>query len=213
MEELPFLDESYLAVLSGPNLAGEIARGKPASTVIASPSIETAEFFQGVFHSESFWAYASDDMVGVELGGAIKNVIAIASGICHGLELGDNSVAALATRGIREISRLGIKLGAKPETFAGLAGFGDILVTCVSPQSRNRSLGEAIGRGGDPKEVLEQRQSVEGAHTVKALRALSVELDTPLPICEIVHRVLFEGFPAKDAGAVLMERMPQREMN
>jgi glycerol-3-phosphate dehydrogenase (NAD(P)+) len=213
MEELPWMDKSQLAQLSGPNLAGEIALGKPASTVIASPSIETAEFFQRMFHSDTFRAYASNDLAGVELGGAIKNVIAIAAGICHGLELGDNCVAALATRGIREISRLGEKLGAKPETFAGLAGFGDVLVTCVSPQSRNRSLGEAIGRGGDPRELLAQRSSVEGAHTVKALKALAQQTSTALPVSDIVYRVLFEGFPAKDAGAVLMEREPQHEMN
>jgi glycerol-3-phosphate dehydrogenase (NAD(P)+) len=212
-EELPWLEARQLAVLSGPNLALEIALGKPASTVIASQNIETAEFFQSIFHSDSFRAYASSDVAGVEFGGAIKNVIAIAAGICHGLELGDNCVAALATRGIREISRLGAKFGAMPETFAGLAGFGDILVTCVSPQSRNRSLGEAIGRGASPEKVLAERKSVEGIHTVKALKRLSMEHNTHLPISEIVNRVLFEGFPAKEAGAVLMERVPQHEIN
>ncbi|MDR1537444.1 MAG: NAD(P)-dependent glycerol-3-phosphate dehydrogenase [Clostridiales bacterium] len=212
-DELAFVPLDQLAVMSGPNLAGEIAMGKPASTVIASESKETARILQGIFHSESFRVYVSDDVAGVELGGAIKNVIAIAAGICHGLELGDNSVAALATRGIREISRLGAKMGAKLETLSGLAGIGDVIVTCVSKQSRNRSIGEEIGRGAPPERVLSERKSVEGIHTVKALHKLSKMHEISLPISEIVYKVLFEGFSAKDAGAVLMEREPQPENN
>ncbi|MDR3238769.1 MAG: NAD(P)-dependent glycerol-3-phosphate dehydrogenase [Clostridiales bacterium] len=211
LEEWPAITEDRLAVLSGPNLAAEIAQEKPASTVIASSCKETAQFFQTLFHSETFRVYTSGDVAGVELGGAIKNVIAIASGMCAGLSLGDNAIAAVATRGVKEISRLGLKMDAKAETFAGMAGLGDVIVTCISRQSRNRAIGEEIGKGRRPAEIMAERKSVEGIHTVVALHELARIHQTPLPICEMVYAVLFEGFPVTEVIGILMGRDPREE--
>ncbi|MDR3207644.1 MAG: NAD(P)-dependent glycerol-3-phosphate dehydrogenase [Oscillospiraceae bacterium] len=212
LDELDGLTPEGLAVLSGPNLAGEIARRKPASTVVACPGSATAAFFQSLLHSEIFRVYTSRDVLGVELGGAIKNVVAIAAGMCTGLDLGDNAAAALATRGVREISRLGARMGADPETFAGMAGYGDVFVTCFSRGSRNRGLGEEIGRGRPPgMAIAEKRSALEGVHTVTALCELGRRFSVPLPISETVRRVLFEDLPAREALGVLMGREAKAE--
>ena len=211
-DELPDLSEQRIAVLSGPNLAGEIAQNKPASTVVACRLEKSARYFQRLFHSDSFRVYTNRDVVGLELGGAIKNVIAIAAGMCRGLQLGDNSIAALATRGIAEIKRLGVKMGASGETFSGLAGFGDVVVTCCSQSSRNRRLGEEIGGGKPPQEAIKANKTVaEGVHTVAALYKLSREMGIPLPICEAVYKVLFEAFPAARTVGELMRREAKPE--
>jgi len=211
-DELPQVPKSRLAVLSGPNLAGEMARGKPASTVVAGHYRDTARYFQKLFHSERFRVYTSEDVTGVELGGAMKNVIAIAAGMCSGLALGDNAVAAVATRGIAEIKRLGVQMGANPETFSGMAGVGDIVVTCCSQGSRNRKVGEEIGRGKPPMEAVSEKKTVaEGVHTVVALYQLSRTLGVSLPISEIVYKVLFEDFPVSKAARELMGRDAKEE--
>ncbi|MCL2747276.1 MAG: NAD(P)-dependent glycerol-3-phosphate dehydrogenase [Oscillospiraceae bacterium] len=211
-DEVPALSPDRLAVLSGPNLAGEVAQGKPASSVIAAYHQETARFFQQLLHSDAFRVYTVRDIVGVELCGAIKNVIAIAAGMCSGLQLGDNAVAAVAARGLAEIKRLGEAVGAYPETFSGLAGFGDIIVTCCGRGSRNRGLGEEIGRGKPPAQAIGERKSVaEGVKTVEALYQLSRKLGVSLPISEIVYAVLFQGFPVDKAADALMRRDARAE--
>ena len=211
-DELPTLSPNKIAVLSGPNLAGEVALGKPASSVVAARHDDTVRFFQQMFHSDIFRVYTNADVVGLELGGAIKNVIAIAAGMCSGLNLGDNAIAAVATRGIAEIKRLGVKMGAHPETFSGLAGFGDVVVTCCGRGSRNRGIGEEIGRGKPPAQAITEKKSVaEGVHTVEALYRLSREMRVALPISEVVYRVLFDGLPVDRAVAELMSRDAKAE--
>ena len=211
--ELSQISQGQLAVLSGPNLAEEVALEKPASSVVAGYHRDTTSFFHRLFHSERFRVYTSEDVVGVELGGAIKNVVAIAAGMCSGLGLGDNAVAAVAARGIAEIKRLGRVMGASPETFSGMAGFGDVIVTCCSQGSRNRRVGEQIGQGKAPVEAVSEKKTVaEGVHTVVALYKLSQDLGVSLPISEIVYKVLFENFPAAKAAEQLMGRDAKSEV-
>ncbi len=196
-----------LAVLSGPTIAPEVAQGLPAMAVVASESKKTAGVIQTLFATETFGIYLSDDVVGVELGGSLKNVIAIAAGISDGLELGTNTKAALFTRGLVEIARLGIKMGARLGTFSGLSGMGDLVTTCLSPKSRNRSLGEAIGKGKKLKELLQGTEMVvEGVKTTLSALALSKRYALEMPITAEVKAVLYDGKDPRQAVKDLMNR-------
>jgi glycerol-3-phosphate dehydrogenase (NAD(P)+) len=196
-----------LAALSGPNLAREIAAGQPAAAVIASQNPETSRWIQGVFTSPTFRAYTSTDVVGVELGGALKNVLALAAGMLTELGLGANTQAAMLTRGLAEISRLGCSLGADPMTFHGLAGLGDILATCTSSLSRNFRAGRMAARGLDPKGIrLGLGQAVEGLETVQVVQKLATDQGIEMPIARQVYRVLFEQCPAQKAAQALLAR-------
>jgi glycerol-3-phosphate dehydrogenase (NAD(P)+) len=188
-----------VAAISGPNLAQEIARGVPAATVAASHDSETARLVQALFHRAAFRVYTSQDLIGVELGGALKNVIAIAAGVCDGLGFGDNSKAALVTRAIVEMRRLGVACGAHAETFAGLSGLGDLAVTCFSKLSRNRGLGERLGRGDKLADILPTSVSVaEGYPTALSAQQLALKHHVDAPIVSEVHALLYEGkSPAK----------------
>lgn len=200
-----------VAVLSGPNIAEEIARGLPAAAVVASEDLELAVRLQVAIHSVLFRVYVSDDMAGVELCAAAKNVIALAAGGADGLSLGDNAKAALVARGLAEMRRLAESAGARPDTFAGLAGMGDLIVTCWSPAGRNRRAGELIARGASPAEaVAEIGMVVEGLTTAPVLRDLSHRLGIELPITEGVCAVL-EGAPLTDLVTTLMSRAPTTE--
>ena len=201
-----------LAVLSGPNIARELAHRKPATAAVASTDPGLARTVQQIFSTPAFRVYTNPDLIGVELGGAVKNVIAIAAGILDGLGAGDNAKAALLTRGLVEITRLGVAMGARRETFSGLAGLGDLVTTCVSPYGRNRSFGEAIGKGRTMAEVLEQTHSVvEGVATTRSVVALARGHGIELPITEAVYAVLFEGTSVTTAIERLMTRAPKGE--
>ena len=202
-----------VAALSGPNLAREVAQGLPAATVAASTDERARAALRDLFNSPRFRVYTNPDVVGVEIGGALKNVIAIAVGIAVALESGDNARAALITRGLAEMARLGAALGANASTLAGLAGMGDLLATAMSPQSRNRALGERIGGGL----TLEQAQAAtanvaEGVETTRAARRLAERVGVSMPISEVVARVLFERLPPREAAPLLMERAPLDEV-
>lgn len=202
-----------VAALSGPNLAGEIARGLPATTVAASVSTAAAERVQAALNSSTFRVYTHDDVVGVELGGALKNIIALGAGINDGLCYGDNAKAAFITRGLAEITRLGVTLGANPLTFAGLSGIGDLVATCASPLSRNRQVGEALGRGRRLEDVLAGLGHVaEGVPTTAAAYRLARRHGVDMPIVEGMHSVLFDGLPPVDAARALMGREPRAEL-
>lgn len=196
-----------VVALSGPTIAAELAQRLPASAVAASEELPLAELVQRTFATQWFRVYTNPDLVGVELAGAMKNVIALAAGIIDGLRAGDNAKSALLARGLAEISRLGVALGARRETFAGLAGLGDLVTTCVSPVGRNRSAGEEIGRGRSTQEVMSATPSViEGIPTCKSVRALAAQSGVPMPITEAVHAVLFEGKDVLTALSELMSR-------
>ncbi len=204
--------ENQLAVLSGPNLATEIAAASPASSVIGAVSKETALYFQELLMRPYFRIYISPDPIGVELGGALKNIIALAAGICDGLELGDNAKAALIARGLAEISRLGCRLGADRETFAGLSGMGDLVATCASPHSRNRWCGEQLGLGRSLDEIIASTKSVvEGVRTTTAVYQLAEQLNLDLPITRAVFSILYEGASARQQVEQLMNRMAKPE--
>lgn len=204
--------EAMVGAVSGPNIAREVARGLPATTVVASAAESDRERLQLALNSPSFRVYTNEDVVGVELGGALKNVIAIAAGIAIGLDIGDNGCAALMTRGLSEIARLGVELGAQPSTFAGLAGLGDLLATANSPRSRNRTLGERIGGGMSLSEAMAGNPHVvEGVETTRVVLEVAEALDVPMPIAAVVSRVLFEGLEPRQAIRVLMERAPTVE--
>ena len=187
------------AALSGPSLALEMARGVPTAIVAASEDTTTAAAVQKLFHRSTFRVYTSSDLTGVELGGALKNVIAIAAGVCDGLGFGDNSKAALVTRGLAEIRRLGVACGAQPDTFPGLSGLGDLMVTCFSKLSRNRGFGERLGRGEKVEAILSRSVSVaEGYPTTKSAHALARKLKLETPIIDEIYAALYEGkHPAK----------------
>jgi glycerol-3-phosphate dehydrogenase (NAD(P)+) len=200
-----------VAVLSGPNIAGEIIRGLPAAAVVASDELELAVRIQVAVHSVLFRVYVSDDVVGVELCAAAKNVIALAAGGADGLSLGDNAKAALVARGLAEMRRLAESAGARPDTFAGLAGMGDLIVTCWSPSGRNRRAGELIARGASAEQAAaEIGMVVEGLTTAPALRDLAHRLEIELPITEGVCAVL-EGTPLTELVSNLMSRAPATE--
>lgn len=204
--------ERYV-VLSGPSHAEEVGRALPTAVVVASSRLETAEYVQELFMDESFRVYTNPDVVGVELGGALKNIIALGTGIAEGLSFGDNTKAALMTRGLAEITRLGVIMGANPITFAGLAGLGDLIVTCTSAHSRNRRAGIAIGRGSTVEQALDLvGMVVEGVRTTRAARRLFTRYDAEMPITEQIYRVLFEGLSPGAAVNNLMRRGRTHEM-
>ncbi|MCU0612409.1 MAG: NAD(P)-dependent glycerol-3-phosphate dehydrogenase [Candidatus Eisenbacteria bacterium] len=201
-----------VVTLSGPSLADEVARGVPTAAVVASPDEQVAAHAQHILARERFRVYVTDDLVGVEIAGALKNVIALAAGISDGLGYGDNTKGALLTRGMVEIARLGAVMGAREKTFAGLAGMGDLITTCVSKHSRNRHVGEQIGRGRQLSEVLAGMTMVaEGVRTTRAALALSLLHDVVMPITAQVHRILFEGLAPSQAMTELMLRDPKTE--
>jgi glycerol-3-phosphate dehydrogenase (NAD(P)+) len=211
-DELPGELHSRIAVLSGPNLALEIIRGNPASTVVAARDLRVAEEAQEALMSPTFRVYTNDDIVGVELGGALKNIIALGSGMCDGLGYGDNGKAAFMTRGLAEITRLGIAAGANPITFAGLAGLGDLVATCASSLSRNHYVGEQLALGRSLKEVLASMKNVaEGVYTTVAALKLADRLDVEMPIARATHRILYEGVDPRQAVVELMGRPPRSE--
>ncbi len=203
-----------IAVLSGPNFAREVVLGMPTATVVASAEMKTAGMIQRLVSTQYFRAYTNEDVIGVELGGALKNVIALAVGMSDGLGFGDNTRAALITRGLAEITRLGVAAGANPLTFSGLAGMGDLVATCTSQLSRNRFVGQELARGRALKEILSSMEGIaEGVTTVKAALKLARHLGVEMPIAEQVHRVLFEGSMVKEAVRALMERELKPEIS
>lgn len=203
-EEIP---QGNVAVLSGPSHAEEVGRGLPTTCVISAHTQETAEYLQSIFMSPVFRVYTTPDILGVELGGALKNVIALAAGTADGLGYGDNTKAALITRGITEIGRLGKKMGAQMETFYGLSGIGDLIVTCASKHSRNRKAGYLIGQGYTMEEAMKEVQMVvEGVYSARAARELAEKYEVEMPIITEVNRVLFEGKSAAEAVMDLMLR-------
>ena len=192
-DELPFASDDCIGVVSGPSHAEEVSKKIPTAVVAASASEETAKQIQATFITSYFRVYSSTDIKGVELGGALKNVIAIGAGIVDGANFGDNTKAAIMTRGIAEISRLGVELGAQRETFAGLSGMGDLIVTCMSKHSRNRFVGEEIGKGKTLKEVLKSMKMVaEGVETCRSVHELSQKIQVESPISSAVYKILFE---------------------
>ena len=208
-EEIP---EADVAVLSGPSHAEEVGRGLPTTCVVGAKTKETAEYLQHAFMNDFFRVYISPDILGIEIGGALKNVIALAAGIADGLGYGDNTKAALITRGIAEITRLGVKMGGKAETFAGLTGIGDLIVTCASMHSRNRRAGILIGQGKTMQEAMDEVQMiVEGVYSAKAGRALAEKYGESMPIIEQIYRVLFEDKNHYEAVKELMVRDARTE--
>ena len=211
-EELPSGDRSRICVLSGPNLAMEVAEGKPASTVVASRQPGVAVESRKVLMSPSFRVYTNEDIIGVELGGALKNVITLGAGICDGLGYGDNGKAAFITRGLAEITRLGVAAGASPITFAGLAGLGDLVATCASSLSRNHFVGQQLADGKSLEDILSSMNNVvEGVYTTVAALKMAERLGVEVPIARATHQVLFEGLEPRQAVAELMGRPPRAE--
>lgn len=203
-QEIP---EANAAVLSGPSHAEEVGRGIPTTAVAGARDQKTAEYIQNIFMNKVFRVYTSPDMLGIELGGALKNVIALAAGVADGLGCGDNTKAALITRGIAEMSRLGVAMGGHIETFNGLAGIGDLIVTCASRHSRNRKAGYLIGQGKTMQEAMDEvRMVVEGVYSARAAKALAEIYQVSMPIVEEVNKVLFENKSAKEAMTDLMLR-------
>lgn len=203
-EELP---QAEVAVLSGPSHAEEVGLGIPTTIVVGARKKETAEYLQNIFMNETFRVYISPDVLGIELGAALKNVVALAAGIADGLGYGDNTKAALITRGILEIGRLGIAMGGRFETFSGLTGIGDLIVTCASMHSRNRRAGILIGRGYTMEQAMDEvKMVVEGVYSAKAAMGLAEKYGVQLPIIEQVNAVLFDGQPASEAVRNLMLR-------
>ena len=207
-------DHVKLVALSGPTHAEEVSRGIPTTIVAGSKSKSCAEYVQNLFMNEVFRVYTSPDVLGIELGGALKNVVALAAGIADGLGYGDNTKAALITRGITEIARLGTAMGGNFETFCGLTGIGDLIVTCASMHSRNRRAGILIGQGKTYEEAMKEVQMVvEGVYSAKAAMELSKKYDVQLPIIEQVNEVLFDGKPADQAVKELMLRDKKLEVS
>lgn len=207
LEELP---GHHYGVVSGPTFATEVARGLPAAITCAGSDEADTAYFAGLLHGQRFRCYTSEDVIGVELGGALKNILAIAVGAADGLGFGANTRAALMTRGLSEVMQLGKHLGARPETLMGLAGLGDLILTCTDDQSRNRRFGLAIGKGKTVKQAeVDVGQTVEGLRAARAIFLLSQELGLDLPIMEQVYRVLYEGVKPVDAVQSL-ENRPQR---
>lgn len=201
------IHNARVGVLSGPSHAEEVGRRIPTTVVAGAHDRETAEVIQDAFMNSFFRVYTSPDMVGIELGAALKNVIALAAGIVDGLGFGDNTKAALITRGIAEITRLGTAMGGRVETFAGLSGIGDLIVTCTSTHSRNHNAGYLIGQGKSCQEAMDQvKMVVEGVYSAKAALALAEKYQVEVPITEQINRVLFDGVPAMDAVPSLLLR-------
>jgi glycerol-3-phosphate dehydrogenase (NAD(P)+) len=205
-------DPAQIAVISGPNLASEIARCQPAATVIACSDSGRAVALQRMLNSGYFRPYTNSDVVGTEIGGACKNVIALACGMAAGVGLGENTAAAIITRGLAEIIRLGIALGAKGATLAGLAGVGDLVATCTSPHSRNRSMGERLGRGATMESALQKDgHVVEGVTSCESVLALASSYDVEMPLTDAVHRVCRKGLSVDQAMALLLGRSTKPE--
>lgn len=201
-----------IAVLSGPSHAEEVSRHVPTAVTVAGPDFQCLEKIQAAFSGLTFRVYTSSDLIGVELGGTLKNIIAVAAGILDGMGLGDNSKAALMTRGLAEITRLGTALGAKPETFSGLSGIGDLIVTCASRHSRNRAVGERLGKGENIKDIMGgMKQVAEGVWNAKAARDLARELSIEMPITEEVCAIVEDGKDPRQALKDLMSRDPKAE--
>ncbi len=201
-----------VASLSGPSFAIEVARDQPSAIVCASDDSDTCHRVQELFHRPTFRVYRSNDLIGVELGGALKNVIAIAAGVCDGLRLGDNAKAALVTRGIAEMRRLGVACGAQAETFAGLSGLGDLTLTCFSRQSRNQQLGERVGRGETVSAILASGAKLaEGVPTARSAHQLARKLRIDTPIIDEVHAMLYDGKDARHAVSDLLGRDSKAE--
>lgn len=210
---LPGVPPSSIATLSGPSHAEEVSRKIPTTVVAASTNADTALLVQKVFMTPYFRVYASTDLMGVEYGGALKNVIAIAAGIVDGAQLGDNTKAALMTRGIAEITRIGVALGAQAQTFSGLSGIGDLMVTCMSRHSRNRYVGVEIGKGRKLEDILSEMVMVaEGVETTKSANALAKKVGVEVPICAEVYKMLFEGKSPRDSTYDLMTRGAKGEV-
>ena len=213
-DELTELAPGMVLALSGPNLAREIAEGRPAAAVLAGTDAALTRQARALLMLPRFRIYTSGDVAGVELGGALKNVMAIVAGICDGLRLGDNAKAALLTRGVAEMARLGVAMGAQPLTFAGLAGLGDLMATCASRQSRNRHVGEQLAQGKSLDDILASMTNVaEGVPTTRAAVGLARRLDVELPITELLYNVLFSGTTVTQAAAELLERAPRDELD
>ena len=209
--ELPGHD---VVAISGPSFAVEVAKRQPTAIVAASHSPFASELAQQALSSDTFRVYTHDDLVGVELGGSLKNVMAVATGIVEGLGLGFNSRAALITRGLAEITRLGLELGANPATFAGLAGIGDLVLTCTGSLSRNRAVGLEIGRGATLEEALAGKETVaEGVQTTASAAELAERQGVEMPIVQTVYRILFDGYPARSAIGELMRRELRAEQD
>lgn len=210
-QEIP---QATVAVLSGPSHAEEVGRGVPTTIVVGAKKKSTAEYIRSLFMNEVFRVYISPDVLGIELGGSLKNVVALAAGIADGLGYGDNTKAALITRGITEIGRLGMAMGGRYETFSGLTGIGDLIVTCASMHSRNRRAGILIGQGKSMEEAMEEvKMVVEGVYSAKAAMQLAKKYNVQLPIIEQVNLVLFEGKSAAEAVKDLMLRDKKIEVS
>jgi glycerol-3-phosphate dehydrogenase (NAD(P)+) len=213
-ETMPGLEREQLAFLSGPTFAREVARGLPTDVAVASTGMVAATKVQALVHSVAMRVYTSADPVGVQIGGAIKNVLAVATGACDGLGMGHNARAALITRGLAEITRLGMALGADPLTFMGMAGIGDLVLTCTGDLSRNRQLGMRVAEGIDPQAYLaEQRAVAEGFSTSSAAYDLSRKLGVEMPITEQVYHVLHRRRPLLEAARALVERGQKEELH
>jgi len=211
---LPSLPESNIAALYGPSHAEEVSQGQPTTVVAASSSEACAETVQQVFHTALFRVYVNTDIVGVEVGGSVKNIIAIAAGISDGIGYGDNAKAAIITRGLAEISRLSVAMGGDPMTQSGLSGIGDLVVTCLSRHSRNRFVGEQVGKGKSLDQVLSEMDMIaEGVETTRAVYELGRKLGVDMPITSNVYEVLFMQKPLQEAIMDLMTRDPKAEMH
>lgn len=212
-EEIPEKWIEDLVVLSGPSHAEEVVLEHPTTVTAACENTQSAERVQDMFMNQYFRVYTNADVIGVEIGGALKNIIALAVGITDGLGLGDNAKAAIMTRGLAEIARLGVKMGATPLTFSGLTGVGDLIVTCTSQHSRNWRAGNMLGKGKSLEEVLEEMgMVVEGIRTTKAAHQMAKAFEVPMPITEALYSVLFENVPTDEAVGHLMGRMKKNEM-
>lgn len=212
-EEMPQYEYEDIVVLSGPSHAEEVAQRQPTTVTVASLTEEHAKYAQDLFFNESFRVYTSDDLVGIELGGALKNIIALGAGISDGLGFGDNAKAALITRGLAEMTRLGVALGAQPLSFLGLPGVGDLIVTCTSVHSRNWKAGNLLGKGYRLEEVLDQMEMVvEGVRTTKAAYQFAQEENVDMPITKGIYDLLFEGKHPKEIVEQLMNRTKKDEM-
>jgi glycerol-3-phosphate dehydrogenase (NAD(P)+) len=207
-EEFP---ENKITILSGPSHAEEVVKSMPTTVVVASDDIDAAYYVQDILSNEAFRIYVSDDVVGCELGGSLKNIIALCAGICDGMNYGDNTKAALMTRGIAEIARLGVAMGARADTFAGLTGIGDLIVTCTSMHSRNRRAGILIGQGVSPQKAVEQVGTVEGYWCAKVAYELSKKVNIEMPITEQLYNVLFNEKDLKETISELMGRPRRHE--
>jgi glycerol-3-phosphate dehydrogenase (NAD(P)+) len=205
--------ERRVAVLSGPTFAREVGAGLPTAMTVASPDAAYAEALAAELSSANFRAYTSTDIMGVEIGGAVKNALAVGAGLSDGLGFGANTRVALITRGLKEMTRLGVALGAQAQTFMGLAGLGDLVLTCTDDQSRNRRFGLLLAAGATPEVALAQiGQSVEGFAAARAIRAVAARSGVEMPLCDVVYRVLYERMPARDAVRELMSRPLKAEV-